>query len=138
MNLTSCHDALMEPLQIPCPADQIPDATGTKAFNAAYKAAKDAGATYVGIERRGRCWTVKTDRAPGHVVAEAAAAIVRKAIVHLLLNREVRKYASVGPDYVQLNGITSEQRARELAAAVHAALYGDPEPLARAVPSISD
>ncbi|MFF7357247.1 hypothetical protein ACFZA1_32160 [Streptomyces filipinensis] len=75
---------------------------------------------------------MKTDRAPGHVVVEAAAAIVRKAIVHLLLNREVRKYASVGPDYMQLNGITSEQRARELAAAVHAALYRDPEPLDRA------
>ncbi|KUN58886.1 hypothetical protein AQJ46_42190 [Streptomyces canus] len=127
----------MQLLPIPCPADQVPDATGTERFNAAYKAAKDAGVTYVGIERRGRSWTVKTDRAPGHVVTVAAACIIRKAVVRLLLNREVRNHASAGPDYVQLNGVASEQRARELAAALHSALYGDPEPLARAVPGMS-
>ncbi|MEU5632196.1 hypothetical protein ACH47C_23805 [Streptomyces rishiriensis] len=127
----------MQPLPTPCPADQVPDATGIAAFNAAYKAAKDAGATYVGIERRGRCWTVKTDRAPGHVVPADAAAVVRKALTRLVLNREVRNHAAVGPDYVQLHGVKSEQRARELAAAVHAALYGDLEPLIRAVPGMS-
>jgi hypothetical protein len=33
-----------------------------------------------------------------------------------------------------MHGVRNEERARELAAALHAALYGDLEPLARAVP----
>ncbi|MFF7601888.1 hypothetical protein [Streptomyces mirabilis] len=71
----------MRPQPIRCPADQIPIAKGTEAFNAAYQAAKDAGVTYVGIEQRGRRWTVKTDKAPGHFIDAAAAAAVREAVV---------------------------------------------------------
>ncbi|MFG2754657.1 hypothetical protein [Streptomyces xanthophaeus] len=41
--------------------------------------------------------------------------------------------ASAGPDCLILRGIVSEERARELAAAFRAALYGDVAPLVRAV-----
>jgi hypothetical protein len=125
----------VKPLPVPCPADLIPDVTGIQAFNAAYQAAKHAGTTFVGVERRGRRWTVKTDRAAGHAVDAAAAAAVRETVRRLVIDREVQGWASMGPQLVHLNGIAHEHRARELAAALHAALYGHLEPLSRAVPT---
>ncbi|RPK31970.1 hypothetical protein EES37_34385 [Streptomyces sp. ADI91-18] len=41
--------------------------------------------------------------------------------------------AAAGPDGLVVHGVADEERARELAAAFHAALYGDLAPLARAV-----
>ncbi|MFZ3467456.1 hypothetical protein ACODT3_43960 [Streptomyces sp. 4.24] len=125
---------LMEPHPIPCPAKLIPDATGGVAFAAAYRAAKSAGVTYVGIERRGRHWTVKSVRHPSHAVSPSAASAVREAVALLCSRGEARGHTAAGPDYVLLNGVVSAERARELAAALHAALYGDFGPLARAVP----
>ncbi|MYY10733.1 hypothetical protein GT204_17915 [Streptomyces sp. SID4919] len=54
----------MQTLPIPCPAHLVPDATGLDAFNAAYRAAKAADAVNIGVERRGRRWTVTADTLP--------------------------------------------------------------------------
>lgn len=92
---------------------------------------------YIGIERRGRVWTVKADTltaAPGHVLDDAAHAAIRSAAVRLARSGEISSSSAPGPVHYTLNGVAGEDRARELAAALHAALYGDPEPLAGTVP----
>ncbi|MEU7306308.1 hypothetical protein [Streptomyces sp. NPDC007206] len=71
----------------------------------------------------------------GHTVADAVNEAVRDTITCLVNSREVDLDAYAGPVYFLLHGVESEERARELAAALHAALYGDLEPLSRAVPS---
>ncbi|MFB7739818.1 hypothetical protein ACFC08_36895 [Streptomyces sp. NPDC056112] len=127
----------MEPLPIPCPADLIPNATGLDEFNAAYQAAKTARAVYVGIERRGRQWTVKADAltaAPQHTVDDTTHDAIRAAALRLARSGEIRPNSGPGPVHYTLNGVEDEHRARELAAALHAALYGDLQLLARAVP----
>ncbi|NUR04079.1 MAG: hypothetical protein HOY79_48515 [Streptomyces sp.] len=125
----------MQQLPIPCPVDLIPDVTHR--FDAAYRAAKGQGVVFVGIEREGERWTVKADAltaGPGHVVHDAVNVALRAAIVRLVRGREVGSDAFAGPVYFMLHGVPGEGRARELAAAFHAALYGDPGPLRRAVP----
>ncbi|GLW47613.1 hypothetical protein Stsp02_32750 [Streptomyces sp. NBRC 14336] len=62
---------------------------------------------------------------------------IRAAVIRLIRSREIRSDSSAGPVYFVLYDVESEPRARELAAALHAALYGDLEPLARAVPEAS-
>ncbi|MFF0087671.1 hypothetical protein ACFYR1_49830 [Streptomyces canus] len=59
---------------------------------------------------------------------------MRAAIIRLIDGREAGSDAFAGPVYFMLHGVPSEARARELAAAFHAALYGDLGPLHRAVP----
>jgi hypothetical protein len=127
----------MQQLPIPCPGHLIPDATD--GFDAAYRSAKAQHAVYVGIEREGERWTVKADAltaGPGHVVADAVNVAMQAAIVRLVHEREASSDAHAGPVYFMLHGVPSEGRARELAAAFHAALYGDLGPLRRAVPGI--
>ncbi|MEU1107167.1 hypothetical protein ABZ408_40465 [Streptomyces tibetensis] len=126
----------MPPLPIPCPRDLIPDAT--HAFGAVYRAARAQGVVFVAIEREGQRWTVKADAltaGPGHVVDGAVNEALRTAIVHLVRERCAGPDAYAGPVYFMLHDVPSEERARELAAAFHAALYGDLEPLRRAVPA---
>jgi hypothetical protein len=127
----------MQQLLIPCPGHLIPDATDR--FDAVYRAAKAQRAVYVGIEREGERWTVKVDAltaGPGHVVQDAVNIAMRAAIVRLVREREAGSDAFAGPVYFMLHGVPSEGRARELAAAFHAALYGDLGPLHRAVPAV--
>ncbi|MFI9776727.1 hypothetical protein ACIHCV_18710 [Streptomyces sp. NPDC051956] len=47
---------------------------------------------------------------------------------------KARPDSSAGPVYFVLHDVDSKPRARELAAAPHSALYGNLEPLARALP----
>ncbi|MFE5038902.1 hypothetical protein [Streptomyces sp. NPDC056683] len=122
-------------LPVPCPGPLIPDATDR--FDAAYRAAKAQRAVFVGIEREGERWTVKADAltaGPGHVVDDAVNAALRAAAGRLVREREAGSDAFDGPVYFMLHGVPSEGRARELAAAFHAALYGTLGPLRRAVP----
>ncbi|WP_406110471.1 hypothetical protein OG698_46750 [Streptomyces sp. NBC_01003] len=58
---------------------------------------------------------------------------VREAVIHLIRSQEIRPDSSAGPVYFDLHDVDSEGLARELAAA----LYGDLQPLARAVPHAS-
>ncbi|MGW1916506.1 hypothetical protein ACWCQS_38805 [Streptomyces sp. NPDC002076] len=48
---------------------------------------------------------------------------LRAAIVHLVREQKAG-VGHAGPVYFMLHGVRSEERARELAAAFHAALYG--------------
>ncbi|MFH8805571.1 hypothetical protein ACH4F6_39575 [Streptomyces sp. NPDC017936] len=50
---------------------------------------------------------------------------------------EIRSDSSAGPVHFVLHDVADESRARELAAALHAALYGNLAPLARAMPTAS-
>jgi hypothetical protein len=123
-------------LTTPCPAHLVPDATGLDAFNAAYKAAKTAAAVFIGVERCGRRWTVKADTltaGPRHLVDDATMAAVRAAAVRLARSGEIAADSVSGPVHYTLRGVREEERARELAAALHRALYGDVELLERAV-----
>jgi hypothetical protein len=131
--------SVMQSLPVPCPAGQIPDATGIAAFNAAYEAARAAGAVFVCVARSGQRWTVKADTftAPDHMVNEVAAAAIREAAMRLVRDRVVRSGSVAGPAYVVLYDVAGEDRARQLAAALQAALYGDLEPLASAVRAVS-
>ncbi|MFF1587893.1 hypothetical protein ACFVY0_07320 [Streptomyces sp. NPDC058286] len=92
------------------------------------------------VHRRGEpggpLWTVKTDAltAPQHTITTTAQDAVREAVTLLIRTREIRPDSSAGPVDFVLHDVDSEERARELAAALHAALYGDLEPLTRAVP----
>lgn len=129
----------MQPLPTPCPADLIPDATSVDAFNAAYRQAKQQRAVFVAVERQGPRWTVKADAltAPQHAIDTAVYDAVREAVIRLIRTRQIRPDSSAGPVYFVLHDVDSEHRARELAAALHTALYGNLEPLTRAVPLTS-
>ncbi|WP_244189695.1 hypothetical protein [Streptomyces incarnatus] len=67
----------------------------------------------------------------GHVVADTVSEAIRDVISRLVQSHEVDLDAYTGPVYFMMHGVRSEERARELAAA----LYGNLEPLARAVPA---
>jgi hypothetical protein len=126
----------MQPLPAPCPCGLIPDATGMDAFNAAYRQAKQQRAVFVAVERQGERWTVKADviTASEHVVDDSVYDAIRTPVIRLIRSREIRPDSCAGPVYFVLYNVSTEQRARELAAAQHAALYGELEPLARAMP----
>ncbi|MGW7824689.1 hypothetical protein ACWGLF_43075 [Streptomyces puniciscabiei] len=115
----------MQPLPVPCPAHLIPDATGTDAFHDAYRNAMAQHVVFVAIEfERRQRWTVKADTltaGPDHTVADAINEELRTAITRLVHNHEVDLDAYTGPVYFMMHGVRSEERARELAAALHAA-----------------
>ncbi|WP_369228611.1 hypothetical protein AB5J52_49200 (plasmid) [Streptomyces sp. R39] len=94
-------------------------------------------AVFIAIESEKRQqWTVKADTltaGSGHTVDDAVNDAARASITRLVQNREVDLDAYTGPIYFMMHGVSSEARARELAAALHAALYGDLEPLNREV-----
>ncbi|MFE5402161.1 hypothetical protein ACFQ9Z_12300 [Streptomyces sp. NPDC056580] len=127
----------VQPLPVPCPARLIPVATGAGAFYDAYQKAIADSAVFVAIECEGNRWTVKADTltaGPRHVVSDVVNEEVRAAMTRLVERGEVDWGAYMGPIYFMMHGVRPEERARELAAALHAALYGDLEPLTRSVP----
>ncbi|MGW3100249.1 hypothetical protein ACWDCC_43230 [Streptomyces sp. NPDC001102] len=131
---------VLQPLPAPCPAHLIPDATGAEAFQEAYRNAMAHHVVFVAIESENSgLWTVKADTLPAgnHTVTETVNDAVRAAMTLLVDRREADLDAYKGPVYFMMHALRSEERARELAAALHAALYGDIEPLARAVPPAS-
>ncbi|MGY5032943.1 hypothetical protein ACWC9U_19020 [Streptomyces sp. 900116325] len=120
------------PAADPLPPDLVPDATGLEAFEAACKEAMQQQAVFIAVERQGPRWTVKADplTAPQHAISTEAYEAIREAVIHLIRTRQIRPASSAGPVYFVLYDLEGEDRARELAAALHAALYGDPGPLA--------
>ncbi|MFB6675084.1 hypothetical protein ACFCWG_22255 [Streptomyces sp. NPDC056390] len=129
----------MQPLPTPCPADRIPDATGLDAFRSVCQAAKDQRVVFIAVERQGLRWAVKADAltAPQHTIDTTVYDAVREAVIRLIRSHEIRPDSSAGPVYFVLHDVDNEPRARELAAALHAALYGDLELLTLAVPHAS-
>ncbi|MER5582304.1 hypothetical protein ABT090_11740 [Streptomyces asoensis] len=131
----------MYPLPVPCPARLIPDASGAEAFHRTYRQAVADNAVFVAVESDGPRWTVKADTlpaGPGHSVDDTVNDAIRAAITHMVHTREVGADAYTGPIYFMMHSVSSEERARELAAALHAALHGDLEPLHHAVPCTYD
>lgn len=68
-----------------------------------------------------------------HVVPDETAEVMKSAVVELVATGAVADGAALGPDYVSIWKIESEERAREIAAAFHAAMYGLEQPLRIAV-----
>ncbi|MET9535739.1 hypothetical protein ABZY02_35180 [Streptomyces sp. NPDC006649] len=123
----------MSIVKSPWPADLIPEVTGLARFNAAYNTALRDRAVFIGVGRRSRRWFVKADTltaAPAHVTGENAQRAIVAAFVRLVGSREISRHSGPGPVHYTMNGLAGEARARELAAALHAALFGDLEPLA--------
>ncbi|MFG2883427.1 hypothetical protein ACGFYV_14185 [Streptomyces sp. NPDC048297] len=82
---------------------------------------------FAAIEQQGERWTVKADMmtAPQHAVDDSVYDAIRAAVIRLIRSREIRPDSSAGPVYFVLYDVEGEQRARELAAALHAALHAD-------------
>ncbi|MFE5940552.1 hypothetical protein ACFQ69_34960 [Streptomyces sp. NPDC056470] len=101
-----------------------------------YRAAQQQRAVFIAVEREGLRWRIKADTltAPEHTIPPGVNDAVRDAVIRLVRAREIRPDSYAGPVYFVLHDVGSELRARELAAALHAALYGDLGPLTRAVP----
>ncbi|MFI6344951.1 hypothetical protein [Streptomyces sp. NPDC050560] len=123
---------------IPLHAEAIPDCSELKAHHAAYKRAKDNDAIFVCVARRGRRWSVELDAMASRkpYVSDKAMKILESAAETLVLDGTVEQ-ANIGADYISMWPIETEGRAREIAAAFHAALYGL-QLLHMTVPSQSD
>ncbi|MCX4235368.1 hypothetical protein [Streptomyces ortus] len=110
---------------IPLQAALIPDCTEPEAHRAAYRTAKANNAIFVCIARHGQRWKVQLDvmasRKP--YVPDQAMAILQSAAEALVLDGTVEQ-ANIGADYISMWPIETEERAREIAAAFHAAMYG--------------
>ncbi|MFH8804499.1 hypothetical protein ACH4F6_33820 [Streptomyces sp. NPDC017936] len=105
----------MQPLQVPCPAHLVPDATGTNAFHDAYRNAVTHNAVFVAIESEGQQWTVKADTlaaGSGHMVAGAVSDAIRAAILRLVDHHEVDLGASAGPVHFMVHSVRNEERTR--------------------------
>jgi hypothetical protein len=127
-------------LPTPCPADLVPEATGLDANTAVYQQAKRQRAVFVAVECQAQRWTVKVDTltaGPSYDVDDTVIETLRAAVAHLVRSHEIRPDSHASSGYIALYDIGTESRARELAAALHAALYGDLTLLSRAVPELS-
>ncbi|MFF9675428.1 hypothetical protein ACF1GS_27595 [Streptomyces eurythermus] len=115
----------MSTLGTPLPAALIPDCTEPEAHHAAYRSAKVNDAIFVCITRHGQRWNVELDAmsSSGPTIPDEAVAVLRSAAEALVLADTVAQ-ANIAPDYISMRAIESEQRAREIAAAFHAALHG--------------
>ncbi|MER5522553.1 hypothetical protein [Streptomyces sp. NPDC002763] len=115
----------MSTLGTPLPAALIPDCTEPEAHHAAYRAAKANDAIFVCIARQGRRWMVQLDASSssGPTIPEQAVVVLRSAAEALVIAGTVTQ-ASIAPDYISMRAIESEEKAREIAAAFHAALHG--------------
>lgn len=110
---------------MPLQAALIPDCTKPEAHHAAYRSAEANDAIFVCIARQGRRWKVELDAYASSkpIVPEQAVTVLRSAAEALLVAGTVTN-ANIGADYISVWPIESEKRAREIAAAFHAALYG--------------
>ncbi|WP_329624873.1 hypothetical protein OG357_34675 [Streptomyces sp. NBC_01255] len=114
------------------PAERIPDASGLNGFDAAYRAARQQRAVFIALESEGPRWRIEADTliAPEHTIGTGVYDAVREAVIRLVSTGQIRSDSYAGPVYFVLHDVEGELRARELAAALHAALYGDLAPLA--------
>jgi hypothetical protein len=110
---------------MPLQAELIPDCTKPEAHHAAYRSAKTNDAIFVCIARQGRHWKVELDAMASSkpIVPDQAVTVLRSAAEALVVAGTVTQ-ANVGADYISMGPIEGEKKAREIAAAFHAALYG--------------
>ncbi|MFJ6784654.1 hypothetical protein [Streptomyces yangpuensis] len=121
----TCDHTNMSTPGMPLQAALIPDCTKPDAHHAAYRSAKASDAIFVCIARQGRRWKVQLDAMTSSkpIVPEQAMTVLRSAAEALVLAGTVTN-ADVGADYISMWPIESEEKARQIAAAFHAALYG--------------
>ncbi|MGW3096229.1 hypothetical protein ACWDCC_22700 [Streptomyces sp. NPDC001102] len=123
--VSACDDVVMPKPGMPLQAALIPDCTKPEAHRAAYKKAKANDAIFVCIARHGQRWKVQLDvmasRKP--YVSDQAMTVLQSAAEALVLDGTVEQ-ANIGTDYISLWPIATEERAREIGAAFHAAMYG--------------
>ncbi|MFD9722807.1 hypothetical protein [Streptomyces sp. NPDC059072] len=110
---------------MPLQAALIPDCTKPEAHHAAYKSAKTNDTIFVCIARHGRHWKVQLDALASSkpIVPEQAVRVLQSAAEALVAAGTVTN-ANVGADYISMWPIETEEKAREIAAAFHAALHG--------------
>ncbi|MFJ9574080.1 hypothetical protein [Streptomyces bacillaris] len=108
----------------PIPAALIPDCTSEEAHRAAYKRAKAEKSIFVCITRQGAHWNVVLDVLSRPLVTGEAAKVLRSVVEELVATGAAAGGANFSTEYVSIHQIESEGRAREIAAAFHAALYG--------------
>ncbi|REK87573.1 hypothetical protein DY245_26230 [Streptomyces inhibens] len=123
--VSACDDVDMSTPGTPLQAALIPDCTKPEAHHAAYRSAKTNDAIFVCIARQGRHWKVELDAMASSkpIVPDQAVTVLQAAAEALVVAGTVTK-ANVGADYISMWPIESEKKAREIAAAFHAALYG--------------
>ncbi|WP_369199038.1 hypothetical protein [Streptomyces djakartensis] len=117
-----------------CPAALIPDVTGIDVYQAAYRAARHQHTVFIGIERDTNRWNVKADTLtarPHPTLDDHTHHAVHRAVTQLINSREIRSDSLAGSVYFVLYGVTTEHRARQLAAALHAATRRPPAPAAQ-------
>ncbi|MBX7552309.1 hypothetical protein K1Y78_30950 [Streptomyces sp. tea 10] len=109
----------------PLAAALIPDCTKPEAHHAAYKSAKANDAIFVCIARAGQRWMVELDAmaSSGPTIPDQAVTVLQSAAEALVVAGTVTQ-ASIAPDYISMRAIETEAKAREIAAAFHAALHG--------------
>lgn len=110
---------------MPLQAALIPDCTEPEAHRAAYRTAKANNAIFVCIARHGQRWKVQLDvmASSKPYVTDQAMAVLRSAAEALVLDGTVEQ-ANIGADYIAMWPIETEERAREIGAAFHAAMFG--------------
>ncbi|MFI9028849.1 hypothetical protein [Streptomyces sp. NPDC053560] len=110
---------------MPLQAALIPDCTKLEAHRAAYESAKANDAIFVCIARHGRHWKVELDAMASSkpYVPDEAMAILNSKVDALVLNGTVEQ-VYIGADYISMWPIKTEERAREIGAAFHAAMHG--------------
>ncbi|MCQ4042998.1 hypothetical protein ACFOSC_13825 [Streptantibioticus rubrisoli] len=133
--VSACDDVSMPTPGTPLPAALIPDCTKPEAHHAAYRSAKANDAIFVCIARQGQRWKVELDAmaSSGPTIPDQAVTVLQSA-VEALVSAGTATQANIGPDYISMWAIENEERAREIAAAFHAALLGLQQ-LYTAVPS---
>ncbi|MFD8619386.1 hypothetical protein [Streptomyces sp. NPDC059513] len=109
---------------MPFPAALIPDCTSEKDHRAAYRKAKADNSNFVCITRQGTHWSVVLDVIARPLVTGEAAKVLRSAVEELVASGAAAGGANFSTEYVSIHQIGSEARAREIAAALHAAIYG--------------
>ncbi|MFD8332041.1 hypothetical protein ACFV42_05165 [Streptomyces solisilvae] len=121
----ACDDVSMPTPGTPLPAALIPDCTKPEAHHTAYRSAKTNDAIFVCIARQGSRWKVELDAfsSSGPTIPDQAVAVLESAAEALVSAGTVTQ-ANIAPDYISIWAIESEQKAREIAAAFHAAMHG--------------
>ncbi|RMB79919.1 hypothetical protein [Streptomyces shenzhenensis] len=123
--MSACDDVVMPKPGMPLQAALIPDCTKPEAHRAAYRTAKANDAIFVCVARHGQRWKVQLDAMASRkpYVPDQSLAVLRSAAEALVLDGTVEQ-ANIGADYISMGPIETEERAREIGAAFHAAMYG--------------
>lgn len=110
---------------MPLQAELIPDCTEPKAHHTAYRSAKSNDTIFVCIARHEQHWKVQLDAMTSSkpFIADQAITVLQSAAEALIVASTVTS-AYVGADYISMWPIESKAKAREIAAAFHAALCG--------------